>query len=79
MVLFFNSKCHTSDSSRDLKVGLKVKQHKKKKSWSTFFNLKHFEGKKVLDLQNDIRMTSSVKVQNEINLHNQEKKAVNAN
>jgi hypothetical protein len=47
------------------------------KRWGTLFNLHHFGEEGVLELQNGTRTNSQSKVQDEVNLHNQEKKAVN--
>ncbi len=48
-------------------------------SWGTFPNSQHFGNNGgVLELQDGTKMNSQARVQNDINLHNQEKRMVNA-
>jgi hypothetical protein len=42
-------------------------------------NSKHFKGRRMLELWDGTRMNSQVGVQDEINLHNQEKRVVITN
>ncbi len=67
------------NSSRDSKVRPRTKQQKKKRvrACSLIHSTLGWEG--VLELRDGTRTNSQAKVQNVINLHNQEKRAVNAN
>jgi hypothetical protein len=63
------------NSLKDPKVGPKAKQQKNKRARAHLTFRRH-EG--VLELQDGIKLNSQVKVQDEVNLHNQEKKAISA-
>jgi len=65
------------NSSRDPKVGPRTKQQKKKKVGACSLKLQGQEG--MLELQDGTRMNSQARIQNKINLHNLEKRAIGAN
>jgi len=60
------------NSLRDPNVSTKVKQHKKKRIGPHSLTCSTFE------VRDGTRMNSQARVQNEINLHNQEKKGISA-
>jgi hypothetical protein len=70
---------HPQNSSRDPKVGPRAKQRKKKKvrAHSLICSISKVRG--VLELRDGTKMNSQTKVQNDINLYNQNKKAINVN
>jgi hypothetical protein len=70
------------NSLRDLNVGPWNEIMEKKDNWVTFLNSQHFVGRKVcrsFGMGLGPRMNSQASVQDEINMHNQEKKVVGAN
>ncbi len=63
---------------RDPKVGPKAKQWKKKKVGACFLNHSILKVEGVLELRDGTKTNSQAKVQDEVNLHNQEKMVVSA-
>jgi hypothetical protein len=66
------------NSSRDPKVGLRVKHGKKKRIGARSLIHSTLGVGGLLELYDGTRMNPQVEVQDEVNLHNQEKRVVNA-